>query len=178
LSRPLAWCKRTSAYFALRRVATAGGLCLFPSRWNLASNWALPSTTSTGRCRPTMSETESAHQRFFRTVEARSSFWRLNWTLIDSPALHQPTSARRAPTANSPTGLSGGRQTLRRLAGERRQSSPFTTTWPRRRNCARRTRSLRDLLYESRHRPPAMQDTRVGSASLIPAASHRPRTTT
>jgi hypothetical protein len=34
---------------------------------------------------------------FFERLKPDRSFWRLNWTLLDSPQLFQPASARRAP---------------------------------------------------------------------------------
>jgi len=69
----------------------------FPSRWDLASkigttlddiHGPVPGY-EVGLSRPT--------NAFFERLKPDRAFWRLNWTLLDSPRLFQPASARRAP---------------------------------------------------------------------------------
>jgi hypothetical protein len=92
----------------------------FPSRWRLASkiNTTLDEIHAPvpgyddELARPTNS--------FFDRLTPERSFWRLNWTLLDSPTLFQPTSARAAPSGD----LAGWyfrveRQTLRQLPRSR-----------------------------------------------------------
>jgi hypothetical protein len=89
----------------------------FPSRWNLASKLG---TTLDDIHRPVPDydvELSRPTNAFFERLKPERSFWRLNWTLIDSPALHQPTSARRSPHGElSDWFFRVERQTLRRLA--------------------------------------------------------------
>jgi hypothetical protein len=88
----------------------------FPSRWNLASKLG---TTLDDIHRPVPSydvELSRPTNAFFERLKPERSFWRLNWTLIDSPALHQPTSARRSPHGDvADWFFRVERQTLRRL---------------------------------------------------------------
>jgi dimethylamine monooxygenase subunit A len=69
----------------------------FPSRWDLASkigatlddiHGPVPGYGD-GLSRPT--------NAFFERLKPDRSFWRLNWTLLDSPTLFQPGGARRVP---------------------------------------------------------------------------------
>jgi len=89
----------------------------FPSRWNLASKLG---TTLDDIHRPVPTydvELSRPTNAFFERLKPDRSFWRLNWTLIDSPALHQPTSARRSPHGElADWFFRVERQTLRRLA--------------------------------------------------------------
>jgi hypothetical protein len=89
----------------------------FPSRWNLASKLG---TTLDDIHRPVPiydEELSRPTNAFFKRLKPDRSFWRLNWTLIDSPALHQPTSARRSPHGDlADWFFRVERQTLRRLA--------------------------------------------------------------
>jgi hypothetical protein len=88
----------------------------FPSRWNLASKLG---TTLDDVHRPVPSydaELSRPTNAFFERLRPERSFWRLNWTLIDSPALHQPTSARQSPHGDLENWyFRVERQTLRRL---------------------------------------------------------------
>lgn len=88
----------------------------FPSRWNLASKLG---TTLDDIHRPVPlydGELSRPTNAFFERLGPDRSFWRLNWTLIDSPALHQPTSARRSPHGElADWFFRVERQTLRRL---------------------------------------------------------------
>jgi hypothetical protein len=88
----------------------------FPSRWNLASKLG---TTLDDIHRPVPSydvELSRPTNSFFERLKPERSFWRLNWTLIDNPALHQPTSARESPHGDLDNWFFRvERQTLRRL---------------------------------------------------------------
>ena len=89
----------------------------FPSRWSLASKLG---TTLDDIHRPVPTydvELSRPTNAFFDRLKPERSFWRLNWTLIDSPALHQPTHARRSPRGDlADWFFRVERQTLRRLA--------------------------------------------------------------
>ena len=88
----------------------------FPSRWDLAAK--IGATLDDIHAPVPHYDTELARptNAFFDRLTSERSFWRLNWTLLDSAALHQPTSARAAP-AGGPTEwfFRVERQTLRRL---------------------------------------------------------------
>jgi hypothetical protein len=88
----------------------------FPSRWNLASKLG---TTLDDIHRPVPIydvELSRPTNAFFERLKPDRSFWRLNWTLIDSPELHQPTSARHSPHGDlADWFFRVERQTLRRL---------------------------------------------------------------
>jgi hypothetical protein len=88
----------------------------FPSRWNLASKLG---TTIDDIHRPVPIydvELSRPTNAFFERLRPDRSFWRLNWTLIDSPELHQPTSARQSPHGDLANWFFRvERQTLRRL---------------------------------------------------------------
>ena len=88
----------------------------FPSRWNLASKLG---TTLDDIHRPVPTydvELSRPTNAFFERLKPDRSFWRLNWTLIDSPDLHQPTSARHSPHGDLANWFFRvERQTLRRL---------------------------------------------------------------
>jgi hypothetical protein len=88
----------------------------FPSRWNLASKLG---TTLDDIHRPVPIydvELSRPTNAFFERLKPDRSFWRLNWTLIDSPDLHQPTSARHSPHGDlGDWFFRVERQTLRRL---------------------------------------------------------------
>jgi len=88
----------------------------FPSRWSLASKIG---TTLDDIHRPVPTydvELSRPTNAFFDRLKPERSFWRLNWTLIDSPALHQPTAARGGPHGDlADWFFRVERQTLRRL---------------------------------------------------------------
>ena len=88
----------------------------FPSRWNLASKLG-GTLDDIHRPVPVYDvELSRPTNAFFERLRPDRSFWRLNWTLIDSPALHQPTSARRSPHGDlADWFFRVERQTLRRL---------------------------------------------------------------
>jgi dimethylamine monooxygenase subunit A len=68
----------------------------FPSRWNLASK--IGTTLDDIHIPVPGYDVELARPTngFFERLKPDRAFWRLNWTLLDSSALHQPASARRA----------------------------------------------------------------------------------
>jgi hypothetical protein len=113
-------------------VLGAASVC-FPSRWDLAGKvgqdlWGIH------RPVPGYAETIGGPtEAFFDRLRPQRPVWRLNWTLIDDPALHQPDPAARTP-APPPERTAAGerpclwfrveRQTLRRL--ERTAAVIFT----------------------------------------------------
>jgi hypothetical protein len=88
----------------------------FPSRWNLASKLG---ATLDGIHDPVpgyQDHLSSPTNSFFDRLKPERSFWRLNWTLLDSPDLFQPASVRRAPSGDLDQWFFRvERQTLRRL---------------------------------------------------------------
>jgi hypothetical protein len=93
------------------------GACVcFPSRWNLASKVG---TTLDAIHDPVPGYGDALSQptnAFFDRLKPDRSFWRLNWTLLDDPALHQPSGHRQSP-GGSPDQwfFRVERQTLRQL---------------------------------------------------------------
>lgn len=92
----------------------------FPSRWLLASKI---NTTLDEIHRPVPGygdELARPTNGFFDRLSPERSFWRLNWTLLDSPALFQPTTARAAPSGDlADWYFRVERQTLRQLPQSR-----------------------------------------------------------
>jgi hypothetical protein len=88
----------------------------FPSRWELATKIG---TTLEEIHAPVPHYDEALAgptRGVFDRLRPERSFWRLNWTLLDSPALHQPRAARAAPSgALEDWYFRVERQTLRRL---------------------------------------------------------------
>jgi hypothetical protein len=68
----------------------------FPSRWDLAAKIG----TTLDDIHSPVPLYDQALARptnaFFNRLTPEKSFWRLNWTLLDSPVLHQRTGARIA----------------------------------------------------------------------------------
>lgn len=89
----------------------------FPSRWSLASK--LGATLDAIHAPVPLYDDQLAGptNAFFERLGVERSYWRLNWTLLDSPALHQPRSTRRPPSGDlADWYFRVERQTLRRLA--------------------------------------------------------------
>jgi hypothetical protein len=113
-------------------VLGAASVC-FPSRWDLAGKLG---QDLAGIHRPVPGYAETLGQpteSFFDRLRPERPVWRLNWTLIDDPALHQPDPAARTPAPPTDRTVSGEgpalwlrveRQTLRRL--ERTAAVIFT----------------------------------------------------
>ena len=97
----------------------AASVC-FPSRWSLATKIG---TTLDEIHRPIPFYDEQLAQPtngVFDRMKPDRSFWRLNWTLIDNPALHQPSMVRRAGRADLDQWFFRvERQTLRQLPSTR-----------------------------------------------------------
>ena len=90
----------------------------FPSRWDLASKLGATLDGIHGPVPIYDVELSRPTNSFFERLKPERSFWRLNWTLIDSPLLHQPTGARQSPRGDlADWFFRVERQTLRRLAG-------------------------------------------------------------
>ncbi|HUY42197.1 MAG TPA: DUF3445 domain-containing protein [Acidimicrobiales bacterium] len=88
----------------------------FPSRWSLASK--LGATLDAIHAPVPLYDEQLAAptNAFFDRLSAERSYWRLNWTLLDSPVLHQPGSSRRPPGGDlADWFFRVERQTLRRL---------------------------------------------------------------
>lgn len=88
----------------------------FPSRWVLATKLG----TTLDAIHSPVPGYEDALARptnaFFDRLTPEKSFWRLNWTLLDSPELHQPRAARTAPSGElADWYFRVERQTLRQL---------------------------------------------------------------
>ncbi|MDE3107160.1 MAG: DUF3445 domain-containing protein [Acidobacteriota bacterium] len=89
----------------------------FPSRWSLASKLGATLDEIHGPVPGYDDALAGPTNAFFDRLGAERSYWRLNWTLLDSPVLHQPRGARRPPSgALSDWFFRVERQTLRRLA--------------------------------------------------------------
>jgi hypothetical protein len=88
----------------------------FPSRWDLTSK--IGTTLDDIHSPVPLYDGELARptNAFFDRLTPDKSFWRLNWTLLDSPVLHQRTSSRHAPRGDlSEWFFRVERQTLRQL---------------------------------------------------------------
>lgn len=101
---------------------TAASLC-FPSRWVLAEKLGRP-LDAIHQPVPTYAERLGARMnRLFDRLVVEKPVWRLNWSVIDDPALFQPTLRPRPAGAPPITAANAGdwlylrieRQTLRRL---------------------------------------------------------------
>jgi hypothetical protein len=94
----------------------AASVC-FPSRWNLADKIG---TTMDEIHVPVPAYDDELSQptnALFERLKPERSFWRLNWTLLDSPLLHQPTATRTSPSGRlEDWSFRVERQTLRRLS--------------------------------------------------------------
>lgn len=89
----------------------------FPSRWLLSSKIGTALDEIHGPVPHYDEELARPTKAFFDRLKSDRSFWRLNWTLLDSPTLHQPHGARVAPSGDlGDWFFRVERQTLRRLA--------------------------------------------------------------
>lgn len=100
---------------------SAASVC-FPSRWRLADKLGATLREIHEPVPGFDAELSSPSTRFFDRLDVDRPAWRTNWTIIDSPVLHQPSPARpmASPVIASQLGrsmfLRVERQTLRRLA--------------------------------------------------------------
>jgi hypothetical protein len=109
-----------------------GASLCFPTRWRLAEKMGKPLTAIHEPVAGYEEQLASTVDRFFDRLSVEKPVWRLNWGLIDDPALFQPTGHGRqglnpditAENAGEKLWLRMERQTLRRLP--RTQNVLFT----------------------------------------------------
>lgn len=93
----------------------AASVC-FPSRWDLSTKIGTTLDAIHGPVPGYEAELSSPTNAFFDRLKPDRSFWRLNWTLLDNPTLHQPFSIRRSPSGDLDDWyFRVERQTLRQL---------------------------------------------------------------
>jgi dimethylamine monooxygenase subunit A len=98
-------------------VLGAASVC-FPSRWDLAAKIGRSVSQIHGPV-PDYAQIEAAVDQSMDRLSVERPRWRLNWTILPAPELHQPPAPSRTPPEAYP-GLDGlwfrvERQTLRRL---------------------------------------------------------------
>ena len=94
---------------------TAACVC-FPSRWNLREKIGQTLDTIHEPIPGFAEHLASPTTNVFDRLTPERAFWRLNWTLLDDPTLHQPTSMRRSPEGDlSKWFFRVERQTIRAL---------------------------------------------------------------
>jgi hypothetical protein len=92
----------------------------FPSRWLLATKINTTLDEIHGPVPGYGQELARPTNGFFDRLTPERSFWRLNWTLLDSPILFQPTTSRAAPSGDlADWSFRVERQTLRQLPQSR-----------------------------------------------------------
>jgi hypothetical protein len=92
----------------------------FPSRWDLATKIGTTLDDIHGPVPGYDDQLARPTTLFFDRLRPDRSFWRLNWTLLDSPDLYQPATARQAPEGELEEWyFRVERQTLRSLARTR-----------------------------------------------------------
>ncbi len=100
----------------------AASLC-FPTRWRLSEKIGQPLNTIHAPIPGYEEQLASTMDRYFERIKTDKPVWRLNWGLIDDPALFQPTGHGRKghnpditpENAGEKIWLRMERQTLRRL---------------------------------------------------------------
>ncbi len=93
----------------------AASVC-FPSRWDLSTKIGTTLDSIHGPVPGYDVELSNPTNAFFDRLKPDRSFWRLNWTLLDNPTLHQPFSSRRSPSGDLDDWyFRVERQTLRQL---------------------------------------------------------------
>jgi hypothetical protein len=70
----------------------------FPSRWDLATKIGTTLDDIHAPVPGYGDELARPTNAFFDRLKPDRAFWRLNWTLLDSPVLHQPAVVRRSPS--------------------------------------------------------------------------------
>jgi dimethylamine monooxygenase subunit A len=101
---------------------TAGSVS-FPTRWRLADKIGKPLEAIHDPVPGFAEKLAAPVARFFDKLQVERPVWRLNWSLLDDPALFQPTGHGRTGRDDSITAENAGerlwlrveRQTLRRL---------------------------------------------------------------
>lgn len=69
----------------------------FPSRWNLASKIGTTLDQIHTPIPGYQEELSAPTNSVFDRMKPERPFWRLNWTVLDDPQLHQPEGARQSP---------------------------------------------------------------------------------
>jgi hypothetical protein len=100
----------------------AASVC-FPTRWRLAEKMGKPLNAIHAPIPGYENQLASTMDRFFARLKTNKPVWRLNWSLVDTPALFQPTGHGHighnpnvtAQNAGEKLWLRMERQTLRRL---------------------------------------------------------------
>lgn len=101
------------------------GACLcFPSRWRLAEKLGKPLDAIHGPVPGYAAALGAPMNRLFERLKSHKPVWRLNWSVVDDPALFQPIAPAGPDYATNVTAANAGdklwlrleRQTLRRLA--------------------------------------------------------------
>jgi len=116
----------------------AASVC-FPSRWDLSTKIGTTLDSIHGPVPGYEAELRSPTNAFFDRLKPDRSFWRLNWTLLDNPTLHQPHSVRSSPSGELDDWyFRVERQTLRQLP--KTQAIVFTI-----RNYVASAKTLREL---------------------------------
>lgn len=132
----------------------------FPSRWDLASKIG---TTLDDIHRPVPDydvELSRPTNAFFERLNPDRSFWRLNWTLLDSPVLFQPASTRGTPKGDlKEWHFRVERQTLRSLPRTRAVVFTIRTyVTPAASLCARDETFAKTLMGAIASAPTTMQE--------------------
>jgi hypothetical protein len=138
---------------------TAASLC-FPTRWRLAEKLGRPMAQIHTPVPFYAEKLERPVDRFFERLKPDKPVWRLNWSLTDDPALHQPTGHSRPDVNGDIDGESAGtriflrveRQTLLRLPdsgaicfGIRIHQNPLRDLEDEPENAARLAAAVREL---------------------------------
>jgi hypothetical protein len=94
----------------------AAAVVCFPSRWSLAQKVGQDITAIHGPVPGYRAKIAAATERFFDRLSVDRPMWRLNWTILDDPALFQPAGSR-VPRDVAPADLTVRveRQTMRLL---------------------------------------------------------------
>lgn len=102
---------------------TAASVC-FPTRWRLEQKIGRPLDEIHSPAPQLTEKLARPMARFFDQLKPGRGVWRLNWSVLDDPALYQPTGHSRTDNRDDITAENAGdrlwlraeRQTLRRLA--------------------------------------------------------------
>jgi len=104
---------------------TAGAVC-FPTRWELAPKLGCSMTTIHERVPGYRATLDYPANRFFDGMKACAVFRRANWSLMDDPALYQPTGKHRTARRPELDGRNAGRLVWLRVEQQTLQRLPRT----------------------------------------------------
>lgn len=100
-----------------------GGSICFPNRWDLASKLGLRMSDVHRPVAQLNEQLEDPIDRFFRRLSPERSYWRLGWTVLDTPVRYQPVDGTAPAGPPTPSAehlhLRVERETLRRLPESR-----------------------------------------------------------